>query len=399
MGANASVADAAATAEEAMSAALDLTATSPPPPSYDPPLERDDINDYSASIPSVLWWIDQMGSGRRLIEERMIWFWHDHFTMHVRKIGVPYLAIQHVHLLRRHATDNFADLLHAVAIDPAMLHYLDTVHSTAESPNENFAREVMELHTLGTGNYTEQDIVELARSMTGWVVANPIRRRVGLAELDDAQPWTSLFVPFRWDSDNKTVLGTTDNFDMQNSIDLLLAQPQTATFVATKLYRELVGLDPEPDDLATIADGFRTDYEILPLVEAIAATPAFSSDGAVRSKIRSPLEKLTGLLNGFSTPASERVIRSLERVTYLPFSAPNPAGYAKGLSLLGPYQYVHVFDLTGVVTRAPDLTPEETFARLGIHDASATSLGVLAGVTNPDVRLSLAVASPEYALV
>ena len=175
MGGNASVIDQSATVEESIAAALDLSDPVPAPPVYDPPLEQEDVNDYRAAIPSVLWWIDQMGCGQRLIEERMIWFWHDHFAMHVRKIGVPYLAIQHHHLLRSHATGNFADLLHAVAVDPAMLHYLDTVHSTADSPNENFAREVMELHTLGTGNYTEQDIVELARAMTGWVVANPMR--------------------------------------------------------------------------------------------------------------------------------------------------------------------------------------------------------------------------------
>ena len=369
------------------------------PPAYSPPLERGDINDFAASVPSVLWWINCMASGERLIEERMIWFWHDHFAMHVRKIGIPFLAIQHLHLLRAHATGNFAELLHAVAIDPAMLYYLDTVRSTADSPNENFAREVMELHTLGAGNYSEQDIVELARAMTGWVVANPVRRRVGVAEFDDADPWTSLFVPLRWDPAAKTVLGTTTNLDMQSGIDLLLAQPQTASFVADKLYRELVGLEPDPDELAALADAFRVDYEITPLIESIVATKAFASDDAVLSKVRSPLEKLAGILNGFETQASELVVQVLNRVAYFPFSAPNPAGYAKGMSLLGPYQYFHVFDLAGVVSPALDLTPEETFGRLGIHDASSTSLDVLRGSTDPDVRLALAVASPEYALV
>ena len=399
MGGNASVIDQSATVEESIAAALDLSDPVPAPPVYDPPLEQEDVNDYRAAIPSVLWWIDQMGCGQRLIEERMIWFWHDHFAMHVRKIGVPYLAIQHHHLLRSHATGNFADLLHAVAVDPAMLRYLDTVHSTADSPNENFAREVMELHTLGTGNYTEQDIVELARAMTGWVVANPMRRRVRVAELGQAEPWTSVFVPFRWDSSDKTVLGSTSNFDMPNSIDHLLDQPQTALFVAEKVYRELVGLDPDPDELVALADAFRADYEIMPLIESIVASNAFTSDGAVRSKIRSPLEKLAGILNGFDAQTDERVVHTLSQVAYLPFSAPNPAGYAKGMSLLGPYQYVHVFDLAGVVQSAPDLSPEATFARLGIYDASPTSLDVLAGSSHPINRLALAIASPEYALV
>ena len=399
MGSSATVVDASATIDDAVAAALDLTAPLPNPPTYDPPLIQDDINDFEAALPSLLWWIDQMGSGKRLVEERLVWFWHDHFAMHVRKIGVPYLAIQHHHLLRSHATGNFADLLHAVAIDPAMLLYLDTTRSTAESPNENFAREVMELHTLGTGNYTEQDVIELARAMTGWVVANPIRRPVGVGEFDNAPPWSSLFVSFRWDSSDKTVLGKTASFDMGSAIDHLLDQPETATFVATKLYRELVGLVPDPGTLTTLADNFRSNYEILPLVEAIVATPAFISDEALRSKIRSPLEKLAGILNSFDTTTSERVIHTLARVSYLPFSAPNPAGYAKGMSLLGPYQYVHVFDLATVVSSAPDLLPEDMFARLGIHDASQTSLDVLASTLDPLDRLTLAVGSPEYALV
>ena len=368
-------------------------------PDYDPPLEQEDINDFDAAMPSLLWWIERMGSGERLIEERLIWFWHDHFAMHVRKIGIPYLAIQHHHLLRRHATGNFGEMLHEVATDPAMLLYLDTVRSTVDSPNENFAREVMELHTLGAGNYTEQDIVELSRAMTGWVVANPMRRRVGLPLVDDAEPWSSLFIPFRWDATQKTVLGTTANFDMASSIDHLLAQPETATFVAGKLYRELVGLDPSAADLESLAAGFRADYEIMPLVEAIAASPAFTSDEAVHTKIRSPLEKLAGLVNGFGVAVDERAVGTLSRVSYLPFTAPNPAGYAKGLSLLGPYQYVHVFDLAAVVLPAPDLPAQETFARLGLHDVSPTSLDVVARIPDPNARLALAVASPEYALV
>ena len=399
LGANASVVDRSGSVDDAISAALDLDTTADPPPTYIPPATQEDVNDFNAAIPSLLWWINRMGSGDRLIEERMVWFWHDHFAMHVRKIGVPYLAIQHHHLLRSHATGNFAELLHAVAIDPAMLLYLDTVRSDAESPNENFAREVMELHTLGTGNYTEQDVIELARAMTGWVVANPLRtRRTGIAEFDNAEPWTSLFVPFRWDLGQKTVLGSTAAFDMQSSIDHLLAQPQTARFIAAKLFTELVGFEPTSEEADTLGAAFARDYEILPLIESIVSLPVFTSDAAVNAKVRSPLEKLAGILNGFDTVADERSIQSLSRVTYLPFSAPNPAGYATGMSLLGPYQYVHTFDLAGAVQPAPDLSPTETFARLGIHDASTTSLDVLAGVANPDSRLALAVASPEYAL-
>lgn len=398
-GANASVAEASADTDDAIGRALDLTSPVDPPPAYDPPLERDDVNDYRAAVPSVLWWIEQMGSGRRLIEERMIWFWHDHFAMHVRKIGVPYLAIQHHHLLREHATGNFAELLHAVAVDPAMLRYLDTVQSSAESPNENFAREVMELHTLGSGNYTEQDIVELARAMTGWIVASPLRRTVGYAPVDDAAPWSSVFVPFRWDPGMKTVLGTTAAFDMQSAIDLLLDQPHTARFVSAKLYRELVGLKPDTATVEALATAFRADYQIMPLVEAIATSAGFTSEASVNAKVRSPLEKLAGLIDAFDTDLQRSAVPLLEQVGYLPFTAPNPSGYATGMSLLGPYQFVHVFDLATAVIDPPLLSPDETFARLGVFDVSQTSLDVIAGTDHPISRLALAIASPEHALV
>ena len=388
------------TVEDVITAAFDLTTASPPSARLQPANGTGRHQRLRPpAIPSVLWWFEQMGSGHRLIEERMTWFWHDHFAMHVRKIGVPYLAIQHAHMLRSHATGNFADLLHSVAVDPAMLLYLDTVRSTADSPNENFAREVMELHTLGTGNYSEQDIIELARAMTGWVVANPARRRVGLSELDEADPWTSVFVDFRWDSSPKTFLGTTSDFDMHSAIDQLLSQPATATFIATKLYRDLVGLEPDPNELAAMAVGFGQNYEIMPLIEVIVASPAFVSDDAIRAKIRSPLEKLAGIINGFETRVDQRTVQILNQVSYAPFSAPNPAGYAKGLSLLGPYQYVHVFDLAAPITAVPDISTHEIFARLGIYNVSPTSVGVVAGASSPEVRIALAIASPEYALV
>ena len=117
-----------------------------------------------------------MASGDRLIEERLVWFWHDHFATSLAKVRFPYLMWQQHLTLRQHATGNYADLLHAVARDPAMLLYLDGITNAAQERNENFGRECLELFTMGRdGGYTQNDVVEASRSFTGWVVNIPGR--------------------------------------------------------------------------------------------------------------------------------------------------------------------------------------------------------------------------------
>ena len=159
---------------------------------------------------------------------------------------------QHL-LLRQHATGNFAELLHAVSKDPAMLWYLDGVSNTAREVNENFGREVMELFTLGRGNYTEQDVIEASRSFTGWAV-----NILGLPQLAALNaftpPWTATFLASRHDTGTKTLLGTTANLDLDGALDVLLNHEATATRIAGKLYTELVGMAPGQDRQATRQD-------------------------------------------------------------------------------------------------------------------------------------------------
>ncbi len=396
--------------DAAIAAALDLSA----PPA--PPLDFPAPADYRQQRPTELagpisWWLDQMRSSPRLIEERLAWFWHDHFATSIVKVRVPYLMYQQHLTIRGHATGSFAELLHAVARDPAMLLYLDGGSNQRRQVNENFGRECLELFTLGIGGgYTQADVVEASRAFTGWVVNVPGRR----LRLSDGPPWSSSFVPARHDAGEKTILGTTGPLDLDGVLDVILEQPATGRFVAAKLYRELIGVEPDDKTAARLGDAFARDYAILPLVEAIVAEPAFTADSAVRAKARTPVEKLVGLVQAVPDAALDlgRVTKApqaaaatvgeaLRAVGFIPFVPPNVGGFLDGESLLGPHQLVHTFDLLAAVDAAPDsaLTDDvdALFARFGLFDVSERSRNVVTGERDPGRRVALVFTSPEYA--
>src|SRR5262245_36755134 len=162
------------------------------------------------------WWLAEMLLTDSPLTERMTLFWHNHFVSSQQKVRSPQLMYRQNALLRAHALGNFGEMLHAVARDPAMVIYLDSASNRKGQPNENFAREVMELFTLGEGNYGEGDIKEVARAFTGWSI--------------DLETGEFLFRPAAHDDDGKTVLGRSGNFDGDAVLEILLGQPQTAEF-------------------------------------------------------------------------------------------------------------------------------------------------------------------------
>lgn len=391
--------DRASDPNEAIAQALDLSNKAQEPPDIEAPTSGDAADQQGLLRDGISFWIDAMLGGTRLIEERLVWFWHDHFATNVRKVRFPYLMwTQHL-TLRRHARGSFADLLHAIATDPAMLFYLDGTQNQVGALNENFGREVMELYTLGIGAYTQEDVVAAARSFSGWVVAVP---REGRPFRIEAEPWASVFIPIRHDAGEKTLLGRTGNHDAGDAIDILLDHPLTAETVAAKLYRHLTGLNPSGMLVVSLANTFRADYSIMALVEAIVADQGFLSADAIRSKVRTPLEKTVGLMQGFPVHdrAAQWAAQVLDTAQYIPFQPPNPAGFPDGPRLLDPYRLVHGFDVAGVVDPRSlgSPTTDALFARLGIHDLSPTSRAVVDGRSEPLERLALAVNSPEFAL-
>jgi uncharacterized protein (DUF1800 family) len=250
------------------------------------------------------WWLTEMLVTPSPLTEKMTLFWHNHFVSSQQKVRSPQLMYGQNVLLRHHALGNFGALLHAVARDPAMVIYLDSASNRKGQPNENFAREVMELFTLGEGNYTERDVKEAARAFTGWGI----------------EPDTGQFVFRRRAHDDgvKTVLGRTGDLDGGAVLDILLAQPQTAELVAAKLWREFVAPEPDPGEIRRIAAVLReSGYEIRPAVRALLTSDAFYAPGNRAALIKSPVELVVGTLRQFN------------------FSTGEPLPFVLGVALLG----------------------------------------------------------------
>ncbi len=265
------------------------------------------------------WWLREMVASSSPLTERMTLFWHDHFVSAQPKVRAAQLMYRQNALLRRHALGSFADLLHAVARDPAMQIYLDTVINRKGEPNENFAREVMELFTLGQGHYTETDVKEAARAFTGWSV--------------DPRTGRFLVRPALHDDGEKTVLGRTGNLDGDQVLDILLAQPQTAEFVTRKLWREFVSPQPDEARVRAVAAQFRASgYRIDAALRALLLQPEVVQRDQDDALVKSPVELIVGLARQTGADIGDGVgaaIASAAMGQNL-FAAPNVRGWPGG---------------------------------------------------------------------
>ncbi|MFC3108882.1 DUF1800 family protein [Undibacterium arcticum] len=232
------------------------------------------------------WWLREMLVTPSPLTERMTLFWHNHFVSAQQKVKYSQLMYRQNILLRQHALGNFGAMLHAVSKDPAMVIYLDGANNRKGTPNENFAREVMELFTLGEGNYSEQDIKEAARAFTGWSI--------------DGDTGEFKWRPRIHDEGSKTVLGRSGNFDGDAVLDILLAQPACAEFVVSKLWREFVSPNPNPAEVARIARHFRDSrYDIKTALHDLFLSPFFWDLGNRGTLVKSPVELMVGTLRQF----------------------------------------------------------------------------------------------------
>lgn len=236
------------------------------------------------------WWMREMIDSPTPLAERMTLFWHGHFATSQQKvISAQAMWRQHL-LLRAGALGNFRTLLHGVAKDPAMLVYLDGANSRKEAPNENLAREVMELFTLGEatrgGHYTEQDIREAARAFTGWSV--------------EREDFSFRFRPVFHDSGYKTLLGRRGNLDGDAVLDILLEQPAAARFIVGKLWKEFVSPVPDKAEVERIARHFRASgYDIGAALGDLLRSDAFWAERNRGSLIKSPVDLVVGTLRQF----------------------------------------------------------------------------------------------------
>ena len=270
----------------------------------------------------------QMFSQRQLYEV-MVEFWSDHFNIHlVNGLGPTLKPEDDIKVIRKHALGNFSDLLHASAKSPSMLFYLDNFLNVVSAPNENYARELMELHTLGVdGGYTEYDIKEVAKCFTGWTIVFPPSASYG----------TFLFEPTIHDDTAKTVLGNTISAgggitDGEQVLDILAAHPSTAQFIATKLCRRFISDTPAQADIDALAQAFTlSGGDIKATLRALFATDAFSNSADL--KFTRPSEYLAGVVRslapdtGYPTDNGLLLFFAQSILGQLPFYWPTPDGY------------------------------------------------------------------------
>ena len=263
-------------------------------------------------------WYVRMAGTRRPLLERMTYFWHDHFATSISKVTWASLMQVQNDTIRRHALGSFEELLLAVARDPAMLIYLDNRTNAKGKPNENYARELMELHTLGEGNgYTESDIKEAARALTGWRLT---------------EDGSSVFRIREHDAGTKTVLGKTGTFDDAGVIRVLASHPETALHLADKLVRHFVRPDGHPGLARRAATTYTaTNGSIREVLRTILLAPEMYEDAAYRSIVKSPTEVMVGLRRALEAPLDSRIETEFGRTLgQLLYDPPNPAGWTGG---------------------------------------------------------------------
>ena len=262
-----------------------------------------------------LTWINQMSTTNAPLQEKMTLFWHNHFAC---RSNVALFAQQLNNIERTNALGNFRTLLIEVSKSPAMLQFLNNQQNHKGHPNENFARELMELFTIGRGNYTENDIKESARSFTGYGFdkgGNFVNR------------------PFLHDDGQKTFMGKTGNFNGEDIMNMLLEKRETAHFISNKLYKYFVNEIPDPEHVNEMADVFyKADYEIKPLLEYVFTADWFYDDKNTGNLIKAPVEFLVGLNRQFyiTYQRPEVLLKFQQVLGQVLFYSPNVAGWPGG---------------------------------------------------------------------
>lgn len=259
-------------------------------------------------------WISRMVKSPDQLYEKICFFWHGHFAIRQNN---SYLQLQALNKIREHALGNFGTLLREISKSGAMIISLNNQQNKKTAPNENFAREIMELFSMGMGQYTEKDIKEAARAFTGWSMGF------------DGQ---FIFRPFQHYKGPKTIFGKTGNFVGDDVIDLILQQPQTARFIVEKIYRFFVNEKSDEKRIDELAKGFRKDYEILPLLENIFMSDWFYEQNNIGNKIKSPIELLAGIQRSspFTHIGKNIMMPAQKLLGQILFYPPSIAGWPMG---------------------------------------------------------------------
>lgn len=299
-----------------------------------------------ALIALQTWWLDRMIQTPAPLQEKMTLFWHGHFTSAIFQKGItPQEMLAQNQLFRSYALGNIRKLTLAVSQDPAMLKYLDNRASVKAHPNENYARELMELFTLGLGNYTEQDVRESARAFTGWTVRGPL------------QGGGFFFNAAQHDDGVKTFLGRTGNFDGRDIVDIIFEQPAAPRWFANKLLNYFVYNDPEPELIDAVAALIKkNDFELAPVVSTLLRSNVFYSERAYRALVKSPVEFVVGTYQLFGIRQADQVaLGALNRMGQVLFYPPNVKGWDGGSAWLNSQTILARENFVNTITHSPQM--------------------------------------------
>jgi len=272
--------------------------------------------DLNSPLNQQRWWLLRMSWTQRPLLEKMTLFWHGVLTSSYHKVGGPRAYMRMIiqnQFLRNHAFDTFDNILLGITSDPAMLFYLDLTKSRSNAPNENYARELMELFTLGLGHYTQQDVYEGAAALTGWHVK-------GL---------TSQYYPQDHNELVKTYLGHTGNLDYKDVLNILANHPATPWFITRRLFTFFAYENPSDDDLKPLVDTYvQSGHNMGEVMRTLLLSPQFASTKAYRGRIKSPVEFTVGAYHAMNINGDGN---GLPTITTLMgqtlFDPPNVAGW------------------------------------------------------------------------
>lgn len=336
----------------------------------------------------AVWWLDRMVAGERATE-RLTWFWHGHFATSSQKVRSPQLMLAQNQVFRANARGSFTDLAQRLIVDAAMIRWLDGNDNRKGSPNENLAREFLELFTLGIGHYTENDVKEGARALTGWTV----RRTSAEARL----------VPARHDAKPKTFLGQTGDFGAKEFVDLALAKAESAEFVIGRLWFRLVSpTPPTPETRARLQSAYGAKRDIQAVLKAIVAEPAFRDSAS--TMVKQPVEWAVGLMRAlnlrpasFDDKAKVRLLAGLKGMGQVPFRPPSVGGWPSGASWLTTSAGVTRLQLAQFLAKQAQLKDVDGVrTTFGVDTWSERSRNALAGLTDPAQLVAVAACAPEY---
>jgi uncharacterized protein (DUF1800 family) len=362
--------------------------------------------DRRAQVQTITaWWLDRMVAAGHQWPEKLVFFWHGHWATSVQKVKVAGLMLGQQQTFRRLGAGDFGPFLKAMLRDPALVYWLDGQQNTRAAPNENLARESMELFTLGIGNYTEDDVRQAARALTGW-------------QLDRAAGTLTL-VAKRQDTGSKTILGQTGAFDTDGFADLLLAQPANATFLASRLwYRFADSAAPLPPDTRDrLAAAYRPGRDVTALAQALFTDPGFA--GTAHALVKQPVEWAVGAMRQLRIRPAQladkqraALLRGLDALGQQLFAPPSVGGWPAGAAwLTTDATQLRVQLGTALAAQAgpaalealssaPKAGRVDALARLLVVDAFTDRTRAVLTPAAGDVRklLALGLASPEYAV-